>query len=256
MISIYSSAFNLIKNGFDYRTSIDRFCNFAEEVVVCINSSEDRTLSELKYISRFYPHLVIVETDYSYDDPLLDGKIKNAALQATTHEVKVGLDMDEYIPQWQKPMWNRIAQNLLTDLYSSCYMVPSINLYKDKDHFFSITQKWYIHKSGLFRGPVNYAIKPDGTINTQVSDSCELIDSYGNIARSAQFSKRLEDLESGNFPFVVHEGYINLDARLLRNKNFWAKHWLVESGGSNPAHIIHSSMEDFQEPYIEHKLRL
>jgi len=256
MISIYSSAFNLIKNGFDYRTSIDRFCNFADEVVVCVNTSEDETLGELFELKLSYSNLVIIDSNYSYSDPLLDGKIKNAALQRTTHEVKVGLDMDEYIPQWQKPLWRQIGQQLLQDYDRECYMIPSINLYKDKDHFFSITQKWYIHKSGLFRGPVNYARKPDGTINTQVSDSCELIDHYGNIARSAQFSKRLEDLESGNFPFVVHEGYINLDARLLRNKNFWAKHWLVESGGSNPAHVIHSSMEDFQEPYIEHQLKL
>lgn len=256
MISIYSSAFNLIKNGFDYRTSIDRFCNFADEVVVCVNTSEDRTLEELKKLRSEFSNLVIVESHYSYDDPLLDGKIKNNALQCTTCEVKVGLDMDEYIPQWQKPLWRQMAYGLLMENFCDCYMVPSINLYKDKDHYFSITPKWYIHKSGLFRGPVNYAKKPDGTINTLVSDSCELIDSNGNIVRSVQFSKNTEDLESGYFPFVVHEGYINLDARLLRNKNFWAKHWLVESGGSNPAHIIHSSMEDFQEPYIEHKLRL
>lgn len=256
MISIYSSAFNLIKNGFDYKNSIQRFCVFADEVVICVNVSEDRTLEELKKLTGEFPNLIIAESHYSYDDPLLDGKIKNNALQSTRGEIKIGLDMDEYIPLWQRGMWSQIALGLSRDHEHDCYMVPSVNLYKDKNHYFSITPKWYIHKSGLFRGPVNYARKPDGTINTKVSDSCELIDYAGYIVKSAQFSKKIEDLESGLFPFVVHEGYIDLDARLLRNKNFWAKHWLTESGGENPAHKIHSSMEDFEEPYISHNLRL
>jgi len=256
MISIYSSAFNLIKNGFDYKKSINRFCAFADEVVICVNTSEDGTLEELKKLKEEFSNLVIVESHYSYKDPWLDGKIKNNALQSTTSEIKVGLDMDEYIPQWQKPMWTTMAYGLLGEYFFDCYMVPSINLYKDKDHYFSITPKWYIHKDGLFRGPVNYARKPDGTINTQVSDSCELIDANGYIARSTQFSKKLEDLQSGNFPFVVHEGYVNLDARLLRNENFWAKHWLLESGGVPPPHKVHRSLEDFDALAIKHNLAI
>ena len=39
----------------------------------------------------------IISTDFDYADPLLDGKIKNEALQATSQEFKIGLDMDERI---------------------------------------------------------------------------------------------------------------------------------------------------------------
>lgn len=253
-LSIYTSAFNLIKNGFDYKTSINRFCNFADEVVVCVNSSDDETLEELTVLKNDYSNLVIISSNYSYEDPLLDGKIKNSALQSTTGDIKIGLDMDEYIPQWQKTLWKQMAENLLSERTYDCYMIASVNLYKDKNHYFSITPKWYLHKSGLFRGPVNYARKPDGTINTQISDSCELIDLVGNIAKSAFISNKIEVLESGNIPFVVHEGYVNLDARLLRNENFWAKHWLLESGGVPPPHKIHRSLEDFDTLALKHNL--
>ena len=54
MFSIYSSAFNLIKNNFDYKEAIDNFCNFAEEVVIAVNTSEDDTLQVLQNLSSEY----------------------------------------------------------------------------------------------------------------------------------------------------------------------------------------------------------
>jgi hypothetical protein len=253
--SIYTSAFNLIKNSFNYKISIKRFCDFADEVVVCVNTSIDNTYEELILLKSIYNNLVVIESDFSYSDPLLDGKIKNAALQSTSNEIKIGLDMDEYIPLWQKPMWDDLAF-MLKNHEVDCFMIPSINLYKDKDHYFSISPKWYLHKDGLFRGAAKYAINIDGTVNTNYSDTCELIYSNGCIVNNASTICDIESLRENNLPFVVHEGYLDLDARLIRNKNFWSDHWLIESGGKQPPHKIHKSHEDFQESYLEHNLNI
>lgn len=255
MISIYSSAFNLIQNQFNYEFSIDKFCNFADEVIVAVNTSIDDTFPILQKLCNKYSNLKIISTDISYDDPLLDGKIKNEALQKTTESIKISLDMDEYIPLWQKSIWTHLSEQLLMDS-CYCYMIPSINLYKDYDHYFSITPKWYLHKSGLFRGPVNFARKNDGTVDTHKSDTCELIDSKGDLATSKVAPYDITDLRNGNYPFVVHTGYLSLENRLVRNKNFWKEHWLKESGGEAPPHKIHQNIEDFTESYYQHKLKL
>jgi hypothetical protein len=255
MISIYSSAFNLVKNNFNIRFHIDNFCAFADEVVIAVNSSTDETLAVMTDLAKVYSHLKILSTDFSYTDPVLDGKIKNHALQATSMPCKLGLDMDEYIPLQQKQLWHHLAQTLGTSAHQ-CYMIPSVNLYKDRDHFFSITPKWYLHKTGLFRGPVNYAYKEDGYIDTSKSDTCELIDAQGNLVFSAMTPSTIGELRSGLYPFVVHTGYMSLDNRLIRNLSFWKHHWLVESGGVEPKHKVHETLEDFSETYEKHMLNI
>lgn len=224
MISIYTSAFNLIKNNFDYKEALFNFSHIANELVIAVNTSEDETLEVLKKeaqdIQRCF--VKIVPTDFSYSDPLLDGKIKNAALQASTEEVKIGLDMDERIPLWQKNEWLNYAKFLKHVNGYEAFFIPSINLYQDENHYFSITKKWYMHKAGLFRGAVNFGRKEDGTVDINKSDTCELIDNKGNLVSTLDIS--LSDL------FVYHLGYMNLDDKVLRNKNFWKNHWSIEAG--------------------------
>ena len=256
MFSIYTSAFNLIKNNFNYKHHIQNFSQFANEVVIAINTSKDNSLNEVRdFVSMNYYNVYILETNFSYEDPLLDGKIKNAALQATKLDIKISLDMDEYIPLWQKPLWENIG-NQLTYSPSKAVMIPSVNLYKDKDHYFSITPKWYMHKKNLYRGPVSWAKKENGAIDTSKSDTCELIDEKGNLVYSVHTPSDIEFLRTNTNPFVVHTGYINLNNRILRNKNFWEKHWKIESGGEPPKHKVHQSINDFQESYQEHKLNI
>lgn len=255
MISIYTSGFNLLKNNFDYLFAIDNFSQFAAEVVVCINTSEDDTAKTIFNLKSIYHNLHVIESNFEYTDPLLDGKIKNHALQHTTMPIKLGLDMDEYVPLWQKELWQQVAEQLLND---DClaYMIPSINLYKDWNNYFSITPKWYLHKSGLFRGPVNFAKKLNGTIDTSRSDSCELIDNHGNLVMTKTSPTNINDLRTLSYPYVIHTGYLSLENRLLRNKNFWQEHWLVESGGEPPAHKVHTDMSDFTEIAAAHRLKL
>jgi hypothetical protein len=117
-----------------------------------------------------------------------------------------------------------------------------------------------MHKEGLFRGPVSFAIKNYGYIDTSKSDTCELIDKNGNLVNSRLVSPvDISSLRlSGSFPnsyaFVVHTGYVSFKDRLLRNLNFWNNHWKIESGGTEPSHKIHLEESDFTENYQKHLL--
>lgn len=256
MFSIYTSAFNLIQNRFDYKTSIHNFSMFADEVVVALNTSVDDSEEHLRdFIAENCNNVRILKTNISYDDPLLDGKIKNAALQSTTQQIKIGLDMDEYIPMWQKSIWINVAEQLAFS-YAQSVMIPSVNLYKEIESYFSITPKWYMHKAGLYRGAVNFARNSNGTVDTAKSDTCELIDARGNLVSSLSSPVSINDLRNGNCPFVVHTGYLDLGGRVDRNRNFWKKHWEVESGGCPPKHKVHESLEDFNEWNAKHGLNI
>jgi hypothetical protein len=256
MLSIYSSAFNVIKNDFDYEKSIDRFCDFADEVVIAVNKSEDDTLKSFIEIQSSKNNLKLIETNFSYDDPLLDGKIKNEALQNTSCEFKIGLDLDEYIPLNQKYIWEGICKLLDSNKEVGCVMIPSLNLYKSDECYSTVGLKWYLHKSGYFRGAVNFAKKSDGTIDTSKSDTCELIDDCGNLVPSIMFKNSIEALRTGFSPFVVHTGYVDLEKRITRNKNFWIQHWRIESGGIDPSHKVHKDISEFNEPHEKHLLKI
>jgi hypothetical protein len=250
MISIYSSAFNLIKNNFDYFGAINKFCSFAEEVVIAVNKSEDDTLKKVHDLK--FNNLKVIETNIDYSDPLLDGKIKNIALQNTSLPIKISLDMDEYIPLWQKNIWNNLGQQLAQDNEVDCYMIPSINLYKSKEKYASINPKWYLHKSGLIRGPVHFGLK-NGFLDIEKSDGCELIYPDHTLAKSRIAPCDIKILRSKQAPFVVHTGYLSVKDRILRQENFWNKHWDISSGGlqksTNP-----TKEEDFNSETQDHLL--
>jgi len=241
MFSIYSSAFNLVKNNFDYKESIDNFCKFAEEVVVAVNTSEDNTLETLQSLCSDYPNLKIISTDFSYQDKFLDGKIKNEALQATTQEFKIGLDMDERIPLYAKYSWINLASRLrFSD--PAAFLIPSIDLWGDKesvrwDNKKNIQFKWYLHKEGYFRGANNEAIKEDGSIDVEKSDSCDLINEDGSLAKSVYFVdedvntfEKYRNFLKSNPLYVFHLGCLDFDKKAQLNKNFWKKHWELEAG--------------------------
>lgn len=256
MFSIYHSAFNLIKHGFvGWETSVKNSCKFADEVIIAVNTSSDGTKEAIEETLQDFSNWKIVETDFSYQDPWLDGKIKNTALQTCTQDFKIQLDLDEYIPLWQKPLWENLAMQIALSPVQ-CAAVASVNLYKDWSHYSSITNKQYFHKGQAYRAPSIAARKPDGTINTKMSDGCDLVNADGQFVSTTATTNNLQSLELGISPFVVHFGYVDLDSRLKRNHEFWHEHWYVEGGGQDPAHTIHMKHEDFEYPYLEHKLKL
>ena len=256
MFSIYHSAFNLIKHGFiGWENSVQNSCKFADEVIIAVNTSSDKTKQAIEESLKDFSNWRIIETDFAYQDPWLDGKIKNEALQACTQDFKIQLDLDEYIPLWQKPLWENLAMQVALSPVQ-CAAVASVNLYRDWNHLSSITNKQYFHKGQAYRAPSKAARKQDGTINTKISDGCDLVNADGQFVSTIATTTNLQPLELGVSPFVVHFGYVDLDSRLKRNHEFWHEHWYVEGGGQDPAHTIHMKHEDFDQPYIPHSLKL
>lgn len=217
-ISSYTSGFNLIKNEFEWQKSLTNHTRLTDETVVAINTSEDGTLEAVKAFAERNDKIKVIETDFSYLDPDLDGKIKNAALQATRYDVKVGLDMDEVVNPAQKKRWYGAGQILLEQEFQA-FFIPVIDLYENIYHYKSLGQKWYMHKSGLYRGTVNFAKNPDGTHDVNKSDSCELIDERGNLVESRSMVSLSTDAEETivryiaieNLPCVFHLGFFKFE---------------------------------------------
>ncbi len=238
--SLYSSAFNVIDNQFDYESHIDNFCEFIKddgEVVIMINKSVDDSYERIRALKSKYSNLVVFGSNVSYDDPGMDGQIKNLALQETEETpIKIHMDLDELLVLSQRPAFEAVCSSLLNSNYQAA-MVPVINLYKDLYHYKDIGFKWRIHKEGLYRGVVNFAKNPDGTHDITKSDGCELIDSNGNLVNSAYLIdpsysdvNKLDFIRQYDVPYILHCGLIDLKKKVIRNKNFWANHWKVESG--------------------------
>lgn len=251
--SIYSSAFNLVKNNFNYNKTIQNFCDFAEEVIICVNTSEDNTLEELKALELIYPNLIIVTSDYSYEDPLFDGKIKNKALSQTTKPWKIGLDMDELVVSSQKAMWSRIAEAAFDGVYRAV-LIPSINLFGDITKCKGVGAKWYLHTDGLFRGVVKFANKEDGKIDIEKSDTCELVDVNGNLVETLVLPKSLSHIKDAGLPYVFHLGYLDIENRININK-FWKPVWENRAGREVTNIILDKEGFEGTETF-EHNLEL
>lgn len=238
MFSIYTIAFNVVKNQFSFKEAIKNFCSFAEEVVVAVNKSEDDTLDQFLKLQLIYPNLKIVEADVSYEDPELDGKLFNTALQHTTNPYKIILGLDHRIALRQKNKWAQLTHFLDK---ADAFMIPCLDLYGDikKCKYESAGLMWFLHKEGLKRGVVNFAKKQDGSFDPSKSDSNELIYHDGSLVRSlvvgpqSGYSKNVEDflqfLKQSDI-YVYHIGYLDLNKRILVNNNIWKNIWENKRG--------------------------
>lgn len=231
MFSIYTSAYNLESGIYDWRQSLLGFIEFSDEVVVAtFKSQTDNSVSLLEEFSKDHPKVKVILCDLSQDDPEFDGKLKNEALKNCTKDFCILLDLDEVIPISQKENWTFAAQRLGESTYDAL-MIPVIDLYNSESEYKSYGTKWYIHKNfiGLERGVVKFARKPDGSIDTNRSDTTELL-KYGNLCNAVySIDPRLKDEDKLNIlrqnpMYVLHYGWLFKDKRKLAQK-FWEKVW-------------------------------
>lgn len=224
MISLYTSAFNLESNLFDWEDSLNNFANFADEVIIGTTAfSNDNSVRILeRYCSR-KSNVKLVVTDFSLDNPEFDGKIKNAALHATSHSAKILLDLDEFIPLSHKQLWIDTF-NLLHDYKADGVLIPSINLCKDIYHYKDIGYKFYLHKGGLSRGVWKEAYNQDGSININRSDTTELIHGDGSLAKCLSMPNSINLLRLGGVPYVFHKWAVDVDKRIAQNR-YWSPVW-------------------------------
>jgi hypothetical protein len=257
-ISIYKSCYNILTNGFSgWEENLKNACRFADELIIVVNNSDDDTDSAIRDTLWEHKNWKVVPANFSKLDPLFDGRLKNLGLQSASHEWKLQLDLDEDIGLWQRPLWENAFMQLKFS-GAKALAVPSVDIYKTLDGYKSINYKTYGSIGQLWRGPALNALKHGYFINTQFSDGTELIDENFQCA-SAILSgpKELSDLESGDYPFVVHYGYLSQEERIKRTEKFWGAHWLQESNGTLPAHKLHTDESTFKDyEYKPHNLRL
>ena len=232
-ISVYTSLFNYSPDKFDLVAALENWSKYADEIV--IGTFKDGQPELYRAVAESTDNIKscfvkIVECDTSLNDPLFDGKVKNAALQACSNDIVIQQDMDERLGG-KKELWgalfNYLSQSDKTT--PSAFFIECIDLYKDYNHYKSLGHKWYIHtKENTFRGPVNFGIREDGTVDTDKSDGCELIDAKGNLIPTFTLNERFKD-QNGVFntdlPHVIHLGYLDLEKRLEHNNSFWASAW-------------------------------
>jgi hypothetical protein len=239
--SIYTSLFNYSIDKFDLLGAFKNWSKYADEIVITTFEDQAKDISAVveSEMCGFWdiPEFQIVScADTSLNDPLFDGKLKNAALQACSNEFVIQQDMDERIGG-ETEQWNYLISYLSNLKPPYSVMIPVIDLYKDYNHYKSIGGKWYLHfKEGSSRGPVNFAKREDGSLDINKSDSCELIDENGNLipylvdSRFSQpfVNKEAESLDI-SMPHVIHLGYLDLTKRAEHNK-FRKKCWEAMDG--------------------------
>jgi len=218
----------LEKNIFDWEKSLDLFSKFGDEVLVgTTTDSKDRTIELLELFSKKNNKVKIVVTDFKLDSPTFDGDIKNAALLKCSNKYRCLFDLDEFPVLSQRHLWNQLCQ-ILDDYKGDFngFLIPSINLCKDLNHYKDIGFKFYLHDDKIRRGVVNYAKNKDGSIDISKSDTTDAILESGELGRFLSFPNEINLIQSRKdvIPYVFHKWAVDFDKRIEQN-NFWKPVW-------------------------------
>tara|TARA_R100000742_G_C4279556_1_gene104476 strand:- start:6990 stop:7769 length:780 start_codon:yes stop_codon:yes gene_type:complete len=232
MISLYTTLFNIDKLDIDLDEVFSNWLYYVDEIVIATFRWEHEKVRNEVIKSKFYDpkkigivsrHLEI-QTDVYWE-----GKLKDAALENCRNKVALQCDLDERI-SGDKERLDLCSTVILDHDFPCSIMLPTIDLYEDLDHYINIGQKWYLHtKEGSHRGSVAWARKEDGSLDPEKSDTCELIDSNGNLIPCVA-KIQLDDLN----PKIIHLGYLDLEKRNNVNK-FWGKIWNHRKNGKYDA---------------------
>jgi hypothetical protein len=253
-ISVYTSCFNLSASFFDLEDAFSNWGIYANEICIASMDTGDNTFQILKgYEGKKFNNakVKVIYTDFKLEDYAFDGKLKNAALQACSNKFCIQQDLDERIGGMPNA-WDILSEISLKNNIPA-FFIPVINLYKSKEYYSGISQKWYFHKKdGCYRGVVNFA-KLNDKIDIERSDTCELIDKDGNLIPSADIyngasnSDKINLFKNGN-PYIIHLGYLDLQKREKQNQ-FWKPVWENRKGGE-------VKISNIEKEYFKHGLNL
>jgi hypothetical protein len=187
MFSIYTFIHTIPSDVIDYKSALDNYCAFAEEVCVATTqiNKEDKTIQLLQEYQKTHSNLKIINVN-GLDITGPSGEWKEIALRGCTQPFCILFDADERIRLKDKPMWEYWAKVLSKSDFDA-FFIPTIDLFHSEREYKSLNAKWYLHKNKqyLHRGVVKFAYRIDGSIDISKSDSTELIDDEGNLAKSA-----------------------------------------------------------------------
>tara|TARA_B100000131_G_scaffold319930_1_gene366836 strand:+ start:113 stop:895 length:783 start_codon:yes stop_codon:yes gene_type:complete len=222
MISAYTTAFNIENIDVDFDEVFSNWLFYVDEIVIATFSREHDKVVEKIAKSKFYnPETInVVSTHVEIEsDVYWEGKLKNIALQNCRNNVALQCDLDERV-SGDHNLFKNLCSTILSNNFTCSIMLPTVDLYEDLNHCLNIGYKWYIHtKKGAFRGSVNWARKEDGSLDPEKSDTCELIDSDGNLIPCIGKVDLFE-----NSPKIIHLGFLDLKQRNKVNE-FWGKIW-------------------------------
>lgn len=249
--------------GYDYKSVIANFCAFADEVVCATIKCDDGTREALAEMELKHSNFRVIETDISLSDNRFDGKLKTAALRATTNPIKIIADGDEHFLLWQKPIWEKYYETLFMSKKDNIdgLMIPVLDLWGDKEKIRvdkQIGVKFRIHLDTIkSRGVIPEAELSDGFFDTGLSDSTEALNEQGFLGRfvSIVSPHYLHPLFSRNLietPYVVHFGYLDLKHRAEKVATFWKPHWEARSGQEEDVDTSEESLKQY--PTIDHGL--
>lgn len=236
-VSVYTSLFNYSPDKFDLLDAFKNWSKYANEIIIGTFEDQKKEIEEeVSYLlvndlfkdkvlyDFWFGVRVISCSDTSLEDPLFDGKLKNAALQACSNELVIQQDMDERIGGGIE-QWEYLCNSLKSYAPPMACMISVIDLYKDLDHYKGINSKWYLHlREGSYRGPVKFAFREDRTLDITKSDSCELIDKNGDLVPYVVDNRfSFDPLMNGGhvnikYPHIIHLGYLDLEKRAEHNK--------------------------------------
>jgi hypothetical protein len=176
------------------------------------------------------------------------GKIENTALQNCDADLLIQQNLDERF-RCDKQILFKLGESLINQNNVYSYFIPVINLYGSHNEYIDISRKWYIHKRGLNRGPVNFGIKNNGLPDYNKTSTDELIDSNGNLVPTFPLLENLSlnsisDYIYSGMPVIYHLGYVDFGERISRNK-FWIDFWEKATGGDKNNHA--KSIEELAE---------
>lgn len=244
MISIYTSLYNTKAGIFDWRPALLRFREFADELVVATTKNNDDSYKELQPFCDQHD-IKLVITEKSLNDYDFDGYLKNAALQQCSQDFCILLDVDEIIPHSTKRLWLTYC-NFLRNSNFDVFAIPSVNLCGSEEEYRDINYKFYLHKNhiGLERGIVNFAKKDNRKINVKLSDTTEILKD-GNLPKIAYLPKELNQLQTGEIPYVLHYWGVNKEQRIKQNE-YWAPVWSNRAGEEIDTKIDFSSIKVYK----------
>jgi len=263
-ISSYGYLFNAVKNNFPIVKTIHNFCLFFDEVICVTIPSEDNTRQILDQLEKVYDNLKVIDYEIDLNNNRFDGILKTVAMNHCSNEIRVICDYDELMVQSQRPLWNKYADLLLDHNNIDGFYIPVVDFYSDKSKIRAdkpIGMKFRMHKKSVVaRGVIANAELDNGFINTDLSDSTEPLLADGSLARFASIITNPSVLEPrntdllNNYPFVCHNGYLNLENKFNLNRDFWDEKWSQRAGREIK---MSSSIEELQKvPVLSHNLIL
>lgn len=267
-LSIYTYLFNATARDFDLDGAVANFTSFADEVVIAtLSTQEDNTLARLRaHEAALGGKLKIVVSDINpLKDNRFDGNLKTLAMQGCSKDnLLVIADCDERFPLSQRPLWDSWGERLRAIDGCDGLLVPVIDLYGSRDTIRAdqaIGQKFRYHKHTVARrGVPSYAERGGGLISTSQSDTTEpllfngQLASFGSVVQNPIVLRPQMAQSLAGTPYVIHEGWLDLERRAKIGREWWKPRWEERSGKVEEVPLDKTDL--LRHPLIKHNLNL